>query len=473
MPAPYGITATGFNSPTLAEIADEMRARLRTSFGGIDLSDRSVEGQFVLIVAERLLVLWEIAELLWTAMDPDAATGALLEVIALLTGTFRRPAAASTVTLTLCGDPTTAVPTGSRVSVNATLLADPAAPHVPPIGDEFVTTADAVIAALPAWTGTHAYVVGDRVTNTARCYQCSDPGTSAGSGGPILALFGIPETDGGVEWQYIGEGTAATDVAAASSEKAAIVAVAGYLNDILTPVSGWSTAVNLEDASIGRLIDNDATLRIRREFDLFRPGSGTGDQIRDELVNVAGVTAARVFVNNTDDTLLEGGVPTQTPHSIEALVRGGDDQDILDAILRSKAGGIATYSNSVGTVSGTATDSQGEVHALKFTRPADLVIHAKITLQKDPDTYPADGDAQVKTAIAAWGNALGIGRDVYPSAISAQAFQVDGMLAVTEVLLKVGSAPGGGDVGALPATKRDVSTWDVTHIVVVATDGVV
>ncbi len=51
------------------------------------------------------------------------------------------------------------------------------------------------------WAATTAYVVGDRCTNdTAKTYQCTVAGISAGSGGPIGTSAAI--TDGTVTWEY-------------------------------------------------------------------------------------------------------------------------------------------------------------------------------------------------------------------------------------------------------------------------------
>jgi hypothetical protein len=59
--------------------------------------------------------------------------------------------------------------------------------------------------ALAAWQATHAYVVGNVITNASRTYVCITAGASAGAGGPTTTSGDI--TDGTVHWQYAGEGT--------------------------------------------------------------------------------------------------------------------------------------------------------------------------------------------------------------------------------------------------------------------------
>jgi hypothetical protein len=173
------------------------------------------------------------------------------------------------------------------------------------------------------------------------------------------------------------------------------------------------------------------------------------------------VTAVRLFVNNTDTTDADG-VP---PHAIEALVQGGDDQDIFDALLANVAAGIVT----TGTESGTATDSEGTEHALAFSRPEEVPIYIDVFVTKDPDTYPADGDTQIKEKIVEWGDAQATGKNVVASAISAQAFQIDGVLDVT--LVEIGTAAAPTTSTTITISLRQLATYDTSRITVTAIDG--
>ena len=250
--AVYGLTATGFYPRTLAILVEEMESGFRSAFGtGIKLGNKSIFGQIIRIFAERLTALWELGESIASSGDPDKASGAFLEAVCLLTGTFRKAATSSGVVLTLTGDPTTVVPTGNRA---ATLSTE----------EEFATATDSLaFATLDAWTITTVYTLGDRVTNAARAYQCITAGTSAGSGGPTTALSDI--TDGSVHWIYLGEGTGAIDVLAYATVTGPVEGVAGDITTIINPVSGWSSVTNLLDANPGRIVTPDSDLRLLRE----------------------------------------------------------------------------------------------------------------------------------------------------------------------------------------------------------------
>jgi uncharacterized phage protein gp47/JayE len=443
-----GLTPTGFDILTFEEIRAEINSSCQAAFGpSIDVSDSSVLGQFIAIVAEREAILWELAQAVNGSLDPDAATGTNLDALCALTGTQRENATNSTATLTLTGTNGTTVATGSQASVEGT--------------DEiFETLADATLATLTSWSGSVVYALGAKRTNASRCYVCTVAGTSAGSGGPTTTGSAI--VDNTVTWRYLGEGAASITVAAQASNTGPIVGVAYSINQIETPVSGWSSVTNELDATPGTDIETDESLRIRREAELAFAGTSTTDAIRVDLLEVADVEAVTVFVNNTDTT--DGdGIP---PHAIEALVQGGADQDIWDMLLASVAAGIATYGAEVGT----STDDAGNNHTMRFSRPDTVNIYVAVELTKDPETYPLGGDDDIKAAIIAFGDAQATGKNVTASSLIAQCFKVAGVLDVT--VLNIDDAPTPITSTTIPISLRQLAVFDTSRITVTSIDGV-
>jgi uncharacterized phage protein gp47/JayE len=419
-----GLDATGFTIKTLEEIREEINDELRTAYGqSVGLTDDDFLGRAVGIFAEREALLWELADAINSATDPDNATGAKLDSLAALTGTIREPAKKSTVTLTLTGTPSTTVTSGSQASVTTTL-------------EKFTTLANATILATTAWAGTTAYALNDRVTNSGNVYLCIVAGTSAGSGGPTTEAASI--VDNTVTWRFLGNGTG---------------------DDIITietAVAGWDSVMNILDATLGSDIETDEDLRSRREEELASPGTSPIDALRTDLLLVTGVTSVTLFVNNTDTTDADG-VP---PHSVEALVRGGADQDIWDALLAGVAAGIGTH----GTESGTSTDSEGNDHTMKFSRPTQINIYVDITCTYDVDLYPADGDDQIKAAIVAFGDAQDTGKDAVSSSIKAQCFTVPGVLDVT--LAEIDTSPAPTTETTIAIALRELAVHDTSRITV-------
>lgn len=442
-----GLTADGLVVETVEEIRDSIAADMKTAFGPqINTSSGAVIGQVSGIMAERYGTLWEAVQAVAGSMDPDQATGAALVGICAITGTKPLDPTESTVTLTLLGDAATVVDEGSLASVTGT-------------EEPFETLADATLVALDAWTISTAYVVGDRVTNGGNGYVATGAGTSAGSGGPTTEDDAI--TDGTVIWRFMGEGEAAVDVAAQASETGPIVATSGAITTIETPVSGWTSVINLLDATPGRAIEPDATLRIRREVELATAGTSPRDAIRADILAVSGVTACRVFSNVTDTT--DGdGVP---PHSVEVLVQGGADQDIWDQLLQSVAGGIRTH----GTEVGTAVDSEGNDQTVKFSRPEEIEIYVAYTLVVDADEYPDDGDDQVIEACVDDGDAQTTGKNAVSTRCAAQAFDIAGVLEVTSCF--IGTAPSPASSATIAISTRQLAVFDTSRVTVVTSNG--
>lgn len=448
-----GLTAAGLEIATLADVRAQINAKWAELFGvSMDTSDDSPDGQLIGIDAEQFALFWELLETIIASQDPDKATGAALDAICALTGTFRIPATFSTSLLTLTGTPTTPLPSGQLVSTRST-------------GQQFTTTTSAVILAVTAWVGSTVYAAGDRHTNGGNVYLCVIPGTSAASGGPSGTTVDI--TDGSAHWRFLGAGAGYVDVPSRAKVTGPLVAVSGDLTSIDTPVGGWLGAINILDAVLGRLVMTDAELRVLRELELARPGNATKRAIRSALFDVGvgtddPVTSVTVFSNVTDITDADG----VEPHSIEALVAGGASQDIWDALLASVAGGIRTH----GSIVGTSIDSSGIAQTMKFSRVTQILVYVAITLVKDPNTYPSDGDAQVALAIATAGNAKDDGTDAVSSALLARVFSVPGVLDVSLPL--IGTAPSPTLTATIAISLRQRAVYDTTRIAVASSDGV-
>jgi uncharacterized phage protein gp47/JayE len=431
-----GISSLGFESKTSDEIKEDIEAALKASFGeSIDLTPQSNFGQFVGLMTERLLDVWNMGEDVYASFDPDSASGAQLDALCGITGTIREAATQSEVTLTAVGDEGTTIPEGSAVSVES-------------IGTRFLTLAEAELTAADAWQDTTAYVVGDIVTNgssPSRVFRCITAGTSAGSGGPDEEDDDI--TDGTAHWEFLGEGDSYASIDAESEDTGPLVAAAGTLNVIESPVVGWDSVTNLLDADLGSDQETDAALRLRRETELRAPGNASVEAIRNSVLDVEDVTTCTVFENPTESTDVNG-LP---PHSIRVLVQGGEDEDVAAAILASKAAGIATDGSS----SETVTDSQGIEHTIEFSRPTEKNIYVRVDLTYDADLYPDDGDDQVKAAIVAFGDAQRTGKDVVAAAVGAQAFSVAGVLDTPIVYIKKDSGP------AVAATTVAISLFEL------------
>lgn len=469
MTTTYGLTLTGFLPKTQDTCRQEMTASIQKLRGAsVDCSDGSLEGQWIGIFSEREAVIWDLGQQLYSSIDPDAATGTAQDAVCAITGTRRASALSSTTVETLTGNPTTSVGQGSQIKTTSTAAV-------------FATQSTAVIASVAAWQTGHAYAnaragttLGDRVTNGGNVYECITAGTSAGGGGPLTTAADI--TDNTAHWRYLGAGTGAVDVLAASLVKDAIVAVSGDLNVINTPVGGWSGAINMLDAALGNVVQADGPLRVTREAELAQSGAGPADALRAKILNVAGVTSCTVFHNDTNLTDGNG----QPAHTVQVLVEGGDNTAIATVLKNNVVGGILTF----GTTTVIINDSQGTPQTMKFTRPSTVTIYVDVTLTYNPASasqggYPSDGDAEVQAAIAKFGTGMSAGRDVVASSLAAAVFsvfvngvQVAGVQGVLDVtLVKIGTSASPTLSTTIVITPFQKAAFDTSRVTVHSSAG--
>lgn len=243
-------------------------------------------------------------------------------------------------------------------------------------------------------------------------------------------------------------------------------APAGSLTVINTPVAGWSAVTNPFDAAVGKDIEDDPALRLRREQELRVQGSTAVGAIAADVFEVPGVLQVAGFDNDDDVTDADG----LAPHSYEIVVWDGvspsaSNNAIAQAMLDGEPAGISSAQSSLGTnVSGTALDAEGASQTVLFTRALQKTLYVSYALTVD-SSYPVDGDTQVKAAVVALLLALqGIGDDVTATKLFAPAYSVQGVIDVVSIHLGFTASPAG--VGNLVVGSREIAIPDTSRVVV-------
>ncbi len=292
--------------------------------------------------------------------------------------------------------------------------------------------------------------------------------TCTGTPATVLPVGRVVSVDpGGDRFVSLAEGIigggGTVNVEFEAEEFGAIVANAGTLTVIETAVAGWASVTNALDADVGREIESDEDFRQRRVALLEASGDATPPAIRAEVLSVEDVTECIVF-ENTSDVTDGDGLP---PHSIEVVVRGGDDDEILQAIFNSKAAGI--YSHGV-TVTGVITDTEGVDHDIRFSRPDELVLEINVTVDTDDDfpTTPVTGEDLIAAALAAYATEIfDIGVDVLRNKLFAAIYDAcPGIVDVTTLEIRF-NPPGGAFVTtSLSVSAREIATLDTGDVTV-------
>lgn len=197
MPAPYGVTQTGFNAPTVDEADLIIQADLQGIFGaGIDVGSRGNFGQLAGIIGERYADAYAMGQDVYNAATPDGAAGAALDFVNGLRGVIRLAPESSTVLETLTGAASTALPIDQVVAVNG-------------LGTQFETSIASNLPAVApaAWASGTNYAQGAVIEVTdaqgSHLYIAKTDGISGTTSSP--SGYGTAIQDNTVIWAYAGE----------------------------------------------------------------------------------------------------------------------------------------------------------------------------------------------------------------------------------------------------------------------------
>lgn len=249
------------------------------------------------------------------------------------------------------------------------------------------------------------------------------------------------------------DGAGNASVFAEALETGPIEALSGTITNIDTPIVGWATVTNTFDAELGTDEETDSELRARRAKSTAAAAQNVVDAIFAAISNLEGVTQAAVLENDTNIIDSNG----QDPHSIQAVVVGGDDQEIVDEIFVRKPAGITAFGNT----SGTAIDTQGISHPINFSRPTEVDIYVIVNLTVDAE-YPTNGDDLIKQAIVDYANDnFTLAEDViftrlYTPINSVQGHQIDSLF--------IDITPAPVATANIPIAATEVATFTVANI---------
>ena len=218
---------------------------------------------------------------------------------------------------------------------------------------------------------------------------------------------------------------------------------AGTTWAIIDTVPGWSTFVTTEDIDpedIGNNDEQDASLRQRREDELFSGGNDLS-AIRAEVSKVVDEVAA--YENRDCSQPSPDGIPEG---AFEIVVEGGDDQAIIDAIYSRKPPGAESYGQ---TVTSSVNDEEGNPVPIGFTRVGDINIWMDIVITRGGAevSYPENAGQLVEDAVLEVANAsTKIGQDVIPESYIGVVYETlkdpeTGKYPMENVVVNVGTSP--------------------------------
>lgn len=476
-----GVENTGFVLKRLPEILLELQQEAGSLFQGlvapgevVDTSTSSALGRLIALVSPSDADLWEAAQEVYAAFDPNSAVGIALDNLVAYAGITRIEESFTTSPLLLAGDNGTFITAGSTVNSSIT-------------GEDFNTTIGVGLTPDSASGITVSVVSVVDSTNYTITYAGSvntqsitiNSGVSATTASILAALqaeilsahptlvssvvgttlvidrvdvfqsvtFSVTANLGITKVRKVGEGVAVNS--------GPISQQANTITSITTPILGWDSVTNPIAATEGRLRETDEELRLRFRNSKFERATNTLDAVYSALIGVTGVEQVIIYENDTD--VVDGnGVPA---HSFLPIVVGGTSVDIANTIWRNKPIGILSDGNTTVSIN----DIQGFPHDVSFERPNPVVIHINMTLTTDA-LFPANGEDQIKAAIVQYfTDNFGIGNDVIYSRLFTPINTVPGHQVDA---LTIGLAPSPVGMANIPIAFNEVASISDVNIVI-------
>lgn len=426
------VTSTGLNRKTLQELRVEFENKFKQVFGvAFETAVDSPNGLLISQLALSYNDLWELAQEIYSSLDPNQAVGAALDARASFNGVTRKPATPCTVDAVLytSGDSAT-IPAGSlakrqRGNLNFSL-------------DETVTisraSCDELLIIDDGSSKNTEYVFhftfGDvTLNNSTSASNIAVLATAIHNAGGYSEITTRGIVVRSMDDSPVGiTGSMPSDFIILAGKKGSFTAVneglqtceIGELDTIAVGVSGWNSVYNYVAGDPGEDLESDESLRVRRAAAArVRKSRATDPAIEAALLDVRGVSSAIVKSNRGFATDSDG-IPGK---SFNSLVIGGNDNEIAQCIYENQPAGIQSYGNT----SVNITDSHGIEQQISFSRPTPMYLWVKVTYSLyDEEAFP--GQDVVKNALVEWAEKeYTLGKDIISTRINQGLYDVPGI----------------------------------------------
>lgn len=476
-----GLTDSGFVIKRLAEILADDRALAVQLFQdlvspgqNVDTSDSSALGRLTSLAAPSEADLWEAAQEVYAAFDPNSATGIALDNLVAYAGLTRKEQTFTTSSILVAGDTNTLIPVGRTVSSSTTneQFTTVSAISLAPSNASGVTVSVVTIQNTTAYTISYANTISTNTITFTSDGSATVAEILAGlqsvivSAHPTLvsSVVGTTLVINCVDiFQTVNFTTSVnlgiTKVRAVGEVQAVTVGVvvqpANTIDTILTPMLGWDSVNNPVAASPGEDRETDEELRERFRNGKFDRATNTLDAIYSAIINLDTVSEVTIYENDTS-VVDSNGVPA---HSFLPIVVGGLSTDIANAIWDNKPVGILSYGNTTVSIN----DVQGSPHNISFSRPNAVVIYISIDITTNAN-FPANGNDLIKSNIIQYfADNLGTGDDVIYSRLYTPINAVAGHEVVS---LKIGTAPSPVGTSNIVINFDQIASISATNIVI-------
>ena len=371
------INGNGFKRPTYDDLIENLQIKWRELFGETaQVNSHSVGGILIRILAFFLNQLYMLAEVVYNSQFVDSATGTTLDQLAANAGISRKAAQTGIGQVTIYGVAGFVVPEGTVLTTSDDLM--------------YITT---------------------------------EPIILTDSGQKSIEISGVGALTHGTDNIGIGK----SRLLYANESGAKYNKAGTYVAEQLTPVENILYCT-INDVTGGADKEDDESLRGRITLSNQMAPSSPYNGVLAGISKVSGVKTVRIITNDTmsDDT--QSNTPAK---SIHIYVDGGYKDDVAKAIFDTVAAGIAT----AGKQEVQVTDEAGVSHNVKFDYPNHKPVYVDIKLAKN-DSYPLDGDEQIKNIVKSFIDGVGMGHTVHYTYLYKQIY--DQVVGIDVADIKIG-----------------------------------
>lgn len=413
----YGVTVNGFVRKRLPEIREDIFKSLEQKLGSsVSRQPNSMIGVLVGVYAAELDRMWQLLERDYYDRSPISASEGSLDNTLAYTNVQRRQAQASYLYAVCYGRSGMVLPANCQIK-------DSSGYKWSIVEKSIISLNNCVHVTLNVDTPTAGKVYSVQFDNDSVIKYTAKNNDTALIVAVTLASQNVEKWKGNVVDEKLvfertdrrygavvvpNESFTVTQVGSPirfdCEEYGAIEPLLNSVTYINTNYDGWFSVSNESETYVGRDYETASEVRQRYASAVFKNSVGMVESIKSALMKLQDVTSVTIYENRTDET-----VDGLKPHSFQAIVFGGDEEDIARTILNVAPLGIDTN----GDICVRVEDTEGASQNICFSRPHEIPIYVKVIIKEySEEVLPGDAIDRIKSVVLTQIENLAMGNDV-------------------------------------------------------------
>jgi len=254
-----------------------------------------------------------------------------------------------------------------------------------------------------------------------------------------------------------------------TAETGPVQIAAHTVTKIVTVIAGWESIDNEAPGATGRDIETRNEFEGRRYNSVAANAHGTVESLYGTISDIEGVLDCKVLENPGPEPATQFGVEIGG-HSVAVCVYGGEDADIAEAIYSKKDAGCGTSGNH--TVTWYPPADVTPAYSYQIVRPETVPFYVRVAVPNasalSQATKNAIASAVVEDFLGRWdryGNTrVGLASTVYASRFYPVVMDVEGVIQLSGIEIKLGDGPFSGAV-TIDADEEPVMTVENVTVV--------